>query len=116
MQFDQLLIQRIPGFVAQRRVSMSLASLGSGLNDIEDLFATQCLCIGSGARSFWSPVNGTENRSVSESLQLVPPGKDADLDLNQSPDRVEIMRPSSNPNAGRRLSRKTLAVCPAPLA
>ena len=61
-------------------------------------------------------MNGTENRSVSESLQLVPPGKDADLDLNQSLDCVEIMRPSSNPNAGRRLSRKTLAIWPVPVA
>jgi hypothetical protein len=65
---------------------------------------------------FWSPVNGTENRSVSEALQLDPAGKDADLDSNQSPDCVEIMRPSSVPNAGRRLSRKTLAICPVPLA
>src|ERR1039458_9428483 len=45
----------------------------------------------------------TENRSVSESLNLVPPATDADLDLNQAPDRLEIMRPWSNPNAGRLL-------------
>src|SRR5580658_336414 len=64
----------------------------------------------------WSPRNGTENRSVSEALQLVPSGKDGDLASNHAPDCVEIMRPSSNPNAGRRLSRKTLAICPSPLA
>src|ERR1700691_4173448 len=87
-----------------------LASPGSGERFRERLY------VASGVRSFWSPVNGTENSSFSEALQLVPPGKDADFDPNQSPDCVEIMRPSSMPNAGRRLSRKTLAVCPAPFA
>jgi len=69
----------------------------SGFSDFEDPFATQRFGIGFGVCSFCSPVNGTENSSVSEVLQLVPPGKDADLDLNQLPDVVEIMRPSSNP-------------------
>lgn len=85
------------------------------MSDFEDLFAIQCLCIDCGVTSFWRPVNGTENRSVSEVLQLVPSGKDEDLAWNHSPVVVEIMRPSSTPNAGRRLSRKTLAVCPAPV-
>jgi hypothetical protein len=88
----------------------------SGWNDFENLSVTQDFGIGFGVFSGWSPVNGTENRSVSESLQLLPSGKDADLDVNQLPDWVEIMRPSSTPNAGRRLSRKTLALWPAPLA
>jgi hypothetical protein len=80
------------------------------------LSATQGFATEYGIRSLRSPLNGTENRSVSEAPQLVPSGKDADLDWNQSPDRVEIMRPSSNPNAGLRLRRNTLAICPAPLA
>src|ERR1700689_1459287 len=59
-------------------------------------------------------LKGTENKSVSEALQSVPPDA-AVPDPNQLPVCVEIMRPSINPNSRRRLSRKTLAICPAPL-
>ena len=68
------------------------------------------------ARAVESPVNGTENKSVSPSLQLDPPGNEGDFDMNQFPVCVEIIRPSSNPKAFRRLSKKTLAICPAPVA
>ena len=65
---------------------------------------------------YFSPVKGTENSSVSESLKLGPSGKVEDFALNQLPVCVEIIRPSSTPNPGRRLSRKTLATSPAPVS
>ena len=68
------------------------------------------------ARSVESPVNGTENKSFSCSLQLIPPVNEGDFDLNQFPVCVDSIRPSSTPKAGRRLSKKTLAICPAPVA
>ena len=67
------------------------------------------------ARSVESPVNGIENKSFSRSLQVVLPDDEGGFDLNQLSVCVEIIRPSSNPKAGRRLSKKTFAISPAPV-
>lgn len=68
------------------------------------------------ACDFESPVNGTENKSFSCSLQVFLPGDESPFDLNQFSVCVEIIRPSSNPKAVLRLSKKTFATWPAPVA